>query len=199
MREEKARDLAFAIIGTFEDLLDRHKLIIPSADREGTPDESCMYGSEYTELQDAIVRILTGGSQSAGMDEEEAREMAFSILQDVEELLDEKDITIPSSDREGREEEARIYGTEYYLLEDAITGILVKGSKRADKVSQAREMAFWILEEVEALLDRYRIRVPSEDPQRATSQVALCMPEWDRLRDGIVKLLRRDIAAARRR
>jgi len=35
-------------------------------------------------------------------------------------------VTIPSSDREGREEEARLYGTEYHSLEDAITEILVE-------------------------------------------------------------------------
>jgi len=31
----------------------------------------------------------------------------------------------PSADREGRKEEACIYGSEYYELEDTITDILV--------------------------------------------------------------------------
>ena len=103
--------------------------------------------------------------------------------------MDEKDITIPSADREGGEEEARLYGTEYYLLEDAITDILVKGSRRTGRTAQARELAFAIIEELEDVLDCHRIKVPSADPARATSQVALCLPEWDRLRDGIVRLL----------
>jgi len=132
------------------------------------------------------------------MNEETARELAFSIIGDFEELLAEYDIVIPSADREGREEEACIYGTEYYLLEDAITDILVKGSRRTGKTAQARELAFNILEEFEETLDYHRIKVPSVDPERGTSQVALCMPEWDRLRDGIVKLLQKAATATSR-
>jgi len=130
------------------------------------------------------------------MEEEEARELAFAIIGEFEELLAEHDIMVPSRDREGREEEACIYGREYYLLEDEIKDILVKGSKRAGEAQQAWDMAFRILEEFEELLGCHRIKVPSADPQRAASQVALCMPEWDRLRDGIVKLLWREMVVA---
>ena len=42
------------------------------------------------------------------------------------------------------------------------------------------------------MLDYHHVKVPSADPQRATSKVALCMPEWDRLRDAIVRRLRRE-------
>lgn len=58
------------------------------------------------------------------MKEETARELAIQILDEFEELLDAKGIMIPSDDREGRKEEACIYGTEYYELEDAIVDIL---------------------------------------------------------------------------
>ena len=54
-----------------------------------------------------------------------ARRVAIEILDEFEEMLDRKGIMIPSEDREGREEEACIYGTEYYELEDAITDILI--------------------------------------------------------------------------
>lgn len=54
-----------------------------------------------------------------------ARRVAIEILDELEEMLDRKSIMIPSEDREGREEEACIYGTEYYELEDAITDILI--------------------------------------------------------------------------
>lgn len=133
------------------------------------------------------------------MNEEEARDLAFAIIRDFEELLDEKDVTIPSADRECLPEEARLYGAEYYLLEDAITGILVRGSSRAGRVARARDMAFRIIEEFEDVLGRHQIKVLSADPQRATSQVALCMPEWDRLRDGIVRLLQEEAAPTGRR
>ena len=60
------------------------------------------------------------------MNEEEARELAIQILDEFEELLAAKGIKIPSDDREGREEEACLYGTEYYELEDAVTDILME-------------------------------------------------------------------------
>jgi|GEM_PF-3926739 len=57
---------------------------------------------------------------------------------------------------------------------------------------EARELAFAIVSgEFEEMLDCHDIKVPSDDPQRATSNVALCMPERDKLRDGIVRLLER--------
>jgi hypothetical protein len=130
------------------------------------------------------------------MNREQAQGLAFQILQDVEELLDEKDITIPCSDRQGDPEEARLYGSEYYLLEDAVTDILVKGSKRTGRRQHEFDMAFRILEEFEETLDHFSIKVPSADPARAASQVAMCMPEWDRLRDAIVSRLRREVSAA---
>ena len=43
-----------------------------------------------------------------------------------EDLLEEHDITIPSSDREGEDGEARIYGDVYFDLEAKVTGILAE-------------------------------------------------------------------------
>lgn len=57
---------------------------------------------------------------------ETEREIAIEILEEFEDLLEGKNITIPSEDREGNEEEARIYGFEYYNLEDNITGVIKK-------------------------------------------------------------------------
>ena len=55
---------------------------------------------------------------------DKARETAIKILDEFEQLLNEKDITIQSNDREGNSEEARLYGREYYALEDSITELL---------------------------------------------------------------------------
>jgi hypothetical protein len=40
---------------------------------------------------------------------------------------------VPSKDREGGEEEAFLYGTEYYLLEDGMVGVVMRedGGSRA--------------------------------------------------------------------
>jgi len=55
-------------------------------------------------------------------------------------LLDEKNVTIPSSNREGREKEARLYRSECCTLEDAITGILAEET-RGRKEPPAHEPA----------------------------------------------------------
>ncbi len=60
------------------------------------------------------------------------RELAIKIISEFEELLSCHNIKIPSSDREGNKEEACIYGTTYYNLEDKITDIL-KGFKEKPK------------------------------------------------------------------
>jgi hypothetical protein len=127
------------------------------------------------------------------------RELAFAITEDLEELLAEHDIMVPSADREGREEEVCIYGAEYYLLEDAITDILVKGSRRIGRMPKAREVASRMMAEFEKMPEYHETTVPSDNPARATSQLALCSPEWDGLRHRIVKLLPHKTATAGRR
>ena len=63
------------------------------------------------------------------MNADKARRITIEVLDEFEELLNEKGILISSDDREGREEEACIYGTEYYRLEDTITDMLVKEAR----------------------------------------------------------------------
>ena len=56
---------------------------------------------------------------------ERERKIAIEIHDEFEELLAAKGIMIPSDDREpDNENEACLYGTEYYTLEDEITDIL---------------------------------------------------------------------------
>lgn len=57
------------------------------------------------------------------------REYAIAIIDCFENLLYEKDMIIPSEDREGDEGEAAIFGSEYAELEDNITNILQKYEK----------------------------------------------------------------------
>lgn len=55
------------------------------------------------------------------------RRLAISIIKLFEELLYKHDMEIPS--REKMENEARLYGSEYYELEDNITKLLEKGEQ----------------------------------------------------------------------
>lgn len=59
------------------------------------------------------------------IDEIKIRLTSADVCELFENLLDKFDITIPSDDREGNEEEARIYGDVYVDLEDAVTGMLL--------------------------------------------------------------------------
>lgn len=47
-------------------------------------------------------------------------EVAAQILEIFEEKLDELDISLPDKDREGNEDEARIFGSTYYDLESDV-------------------------------------------------------------------------------
>ena len=56
--------------------------------------------------------------------EEEIRDYACRIIDLMENVLDENDITIPDEEREGNDDESRIYGLTYFALEDDIVSIL---------------------------------------------------------------------------
>ena len=71
------------------------------------------------------------------MNSKRAREVAIRIVDEFEELLAEEGIMIPSADCEGGEEEACLYGTEYYLLEDTVTDILVRETKKGRRVPRS--------------------------------------------------------------
>ena len=64
---------------------------------------------------------------------ERTRDFAISILDLFEDLLDKKEIDIPSEDRTGEEGEARLYGTEYFQLEDDVTKLLEQFEKEICK------------------------------------------------------------------
>ena len=64
---------------------------------------------------------------------ETTREFAIAILDLFEDLLDEKGIDIPSEDRVGEEGEARLYGIEYFQLEDGIVQLLEQFEKEMCK------------------------------------------------------------------
>jgi hypothetical protein len=74
--------------------------------------------------------------EDESMDEEKAKEIAIRICDEFEDLLDEKNIMIPSADRKGLRREACLYGSEHYALEDGVVDILMEelavGAKRED-------------------------------------------------------------------
>ena len=51
------------------------------------------------------------------------KEKAIEIIDKFEELLVVNDIKIPNTDRKGNEDEACIYGSDYYNLEESIIEI----------------------------------------------------------------------------
>lgn len=55
---------------------------------------------------------------------EKNRKIAIKIINEFENILAENNIRIPDKDRKGNEDEACIYGTTYYNLEDTILEIL---------------------------------------------------------------------------
>ena len=58
--------------------------------------------------------------------EETKKEFSILICECFEDLLDEHDIRIPNEDREGDEDEACIYGSDWDYLLDRVGGYLNK-------------------------------------------------------------------------
>lgn len=52
------REIAIDIIDKFEELLSKNNIIIPNDEREKNDDEACIYGKDYYDLEDYIVKIL---------------------------------------------------------------------------------------------------------------------------------------------
>ncbi len=131
MDEEQAREVAHRILEEFEDLLTEKGIVIPSDDRTGDPDEARLFGRERAQLEASIIGLLVAASPNAkaaaatAEDDWPVREVAIRIVDEFEELLAEKDIMVPSKDRQGGEEEACLYGAEYYALEDGVVEILI--------------------------------------------------------------------------
>ena len=139
MNKEHARELAIQILDEFEELLDEHSIMIPSADRTGRVEEACLYGEAYWQLEDAIADILIELPKVSVVAEHvwdaghPLRSLAIRICGEFEELLAQHDIKIPSSDRTGDLDEACLYGSEYYALEDAIVDILVDAARNKER------------------------------------------------------------------
>ncbi len=144
MNEEKAREVAIQILDEFEGLLAAKGIKVPSDDRAGREEEACLHSREKSGLEEAIVGLLLEHADVVMTDHDVGdashplRQLAIGILDEFEELLAEKNVMIPSDDREGREEEACLYGTEYYELEDAIVGILASEPPQPIASDEAR-------------------------------------------------------------
>ena len=65
---------------------------------------------------------------------EKTRELAIEILEEFEDLLAEHNIIIPDGDREGDDEEACIYGSTYYTLEDKMTELIKNSEVRLNSI-----------------------------------------------------------------
>ena len=56
------QDEAAWIVDIFEDLLEKHGILIPDEDREGREEEACIYGMTYGELlydvEDRLISLL---------------------------------------------------------------------------------------------------------------------------------------------
>lgn len=55
---EKEREIAIRIIDVFEEILAEHEIKLPNDERTGDETESCIYGSDYYNLEDKITSIL---------------------------------------------------------------------------------------------------------------------------------------------
>lgn len=89
-------------------------------------EESLLTISDMDEIKSNINKKIEEVDDSykeyAGMPKE--RSIAIDLIDILEDKLSEKDIYISDEDRENQEDEACIFGTKYYSLEDEITGFI---------------------------------------------------------------------------
>jgi hypothetical protein len=76
---------------------------------------------------------------------------------------------VPSKDREGGEDEACLYGVEYYLLEDGVVGVL-KGSEGHDDPARRR-----VREAATCIAGYPPERKPSDVSGRTDSVTGTCL------------------------
>jgi len=188
MNEERAREIAIRIRDEFEGLLDEKNILIPSADREGVPGEARLCGKENSRLVEAIVHLLVRYADGITLEGDTAdashplRQLAIRVCEEFGDLLADKSIMIPSADREEGAEEASLYGSEYYALEDGVVEILMEElgvaatSEQAGAISDETRAAVATMQEaIAAAPEGFREdRSLTADVQRASrrSQVA---------------------------
>lgn len=120
-----------------------------------------------------------------------SRGIAILILDLFEEMLSDKNIMIPDDDREGGEDEACLYGSTYYDLEDRITDLINKymegteDAKEPDRACQPDWKAMY--EEVAAKNEDLRMRFESQRIQLERAWASLRTFEfvYGRKLDGI--------------
>lgn len=124
-------------------------VISASSKKEAEEEAERMLEEEFTKeeimakIRDAVdyggVKISSIVPLEEEEEEEEIkiRQISADICGLFEELLERHDIFIPDEDREGNEEEACLYGTTYYELEDDVTQILLSLIEKVKKNPKA--------------------------------------------------------------
>lgn len=60
-----ARNVAAEVVEEFERVLDKYGIYIPSKDRDGDGGEACLYGTEYSDVLDAVEEIIFSALNTA--------------------------------------------------------------------------------------------------------------------------------------
>lgn len=54
----KLREYSTEIVELFEEVLDKHGIIVPDEDRTGDESEACLYGTTYSDLEADVISVL---------------------------------------------------------------------------------------------------------------------------------------------
>jgi hypothetical protein len=89
MRKEK--QVAIGIIDLLEDFLYERDIYIPDVDRRNPDIEACIFGSVYSDLEDAIILALPQETSEL-ITEDTLHETAIAILDEFENVLTENNM-----------------------------------------------------------------------------------------------------------
>ena len=54
----KLREYSTEIVELFEEVLDKHGIMVPDEDRTGDENEACLYGTTYSDLESDVISVL---------------------------------------------------------------------------------------------------------------------------------------------
>ena len=111
------------------------------------------------------------------------RKVAALVIDLFEDLLTTHSLMIPDDDREGAEEEAAIFGTAYYTLEDGITELL----DQSDMYDAS--LANQIVNQFEDLLEQHSIVIPDDDRTGAEGEAPIYGVAYGSLVDNVLRCL----------
>ena len=127
--EQKAKDVAIAIIDIFEDLFDEKDIFLPDEERGKYNDfdndefEACIYGKTYYDIEDYFTKLILDNFENLQTDDS-FLDLAEDMIFYINEILKDVEMEIIEGERQDAEDNEPICRTTHGFLIGRIVPIL---------------------------------------------------------------------------